>query len=85
MRKGFGLLEILIVVAIIAFLFAGGGLYLRRLTQDQTIIQTGQNATDKANALKKIIDERSANEQYQIDTLDKLQRMPIFHPTSSPQ
>ena len=56
-NAGFGIIGILIVVAVIALL-GGGGLYLREVQQKRSLEQIGADAERRAQELKKEIMER---------------------------
>jgi len=53
-NRGFGLLEIIIVVAIIALLI-GGGVFFRQFQQQQSTIDVGRKAEERAEELVKKI------------------------------
>jgi len=65
--KGFGLLGIVIVLAVIATLGIGGGLYYSEKKKQQSLLKTGNEALKKASELKAQIEGKTATE---IDTSD---------------
>lgn len=62
-QKGFGLLEIIIVIGIITLLI-GGGYLAKNIQTQQTTIETGNDAVQKA----KVIQQQS---QAQVDQQSK--------------
>lgn len=65
-QKGFGLIGILFVVAIIALL-AGGGLYINKLGEQKSQIQIGIDAEKQAEVVKKQIEAKSKQLQESIN------------------
>src|SRR3989338_1522484 len=65
--KGFGLIEIIIAVAVIALL-GGGGLYFYNTNNNKSLIETGLDAKKQAEELKNIIEERSKEAVSEVDT-----------------
>ncbi len=61
-RSGFGLIETIIVITILSIL-VGGGLYLKNLDNQKTIIEQGIDAEKKAKELKNQLDERTQEEK----------------------
>ena len=62
-RFGFTIIEVMIVVVIVA-LIVFGGWYVNNLKHDQTIIQVGQSAEQKAlDAAKKLEEQSKAQEK----------------------
>ncbi len=57
-KAGFGLIGIIIAIAVIAAMSAGGGLYWRESKKQQSILQTGVDAKKKAEELKAKIEEQ---------------------------
>ena len=58
-KFGFGLISIVIVVAVIA-IFAGGGLYFNEIQKNKSVIQIGLEAEKKAKELKEKIEKQNA-------------------------
>ena len=67
-RKGFGLIEILIAVVVIAIL-TGGGLYLKNIQNQQSIVQTGLNAEQQAQQAVQKMSQQSGQEQNSLNQL----------------
>lgn len=67
MNKGFGLLGIIIVGAVIASAALGGGFYWNETKKQESLLNTGQDAIERAEELKKVIENRN-NEL--VDTSD---------------
>src|SRR3989344_300573 len=73
MKRGFGLIEIIIAVAVIALL-GGGGLYFYKTknkqptTDNKSLVETGLDAKNQAEALKNTIEERNKEAVGEIDT-----------------
>ena len=61
-QKGFGLLGLLIVTAIIALLVFGGGFYTNSLKQKQSTIQRGLEAEKRAEQLKHQLEQQNAEQ-----------------------
>jgi len=70
-RNGFGLLEIVIVIAIIALLFGGASFLVKKGEEQKTLIQTGQRAEEKALELKRQLELQSKVQQKTIDLIEK--------------
>lgn len=67
MKKGFGLIEILITVGIIALLYWGGNsLYFNYFKQEKAIIQQSTDAKDQAQAVKDLNDIRNKGLQNEL-------------------
>lgn len=58
MRKGFGLIEIIIVLAVIALL-GGGGYYVREVQRQRALQQIGIEKEKEAQALKEKIETQN--------------------------
>jgi len=71
-RKGFGLLEIVFVVGLVAVL-AGGAWFGRGLMQRQSAIETGNSALDQAQKLQNALNQQADDQANQIKALDALQ------------
>lgn len=69
-RRGFGLLEILIVVAIVALL-AGGGIYLKYFQQSQNVAQVRTNAIQQAEQAGQLVETQTSEEQNSISQIDQ--------------
>ena len=65
-KKGFALIEILIVVVVLGFL-VGGGWYVSRLQSEQTTITTGINAVQQAKQVTQQMNQRGEQEQNLLD------------------
>ena len=63
-HKGFGLLEIIVVVAIIALLI-GGGVFFGQFQHQQSMIDVGRKAEERAEELVKKINTPQNNKIYQ--------------------
>lgn len=61
-RKGFGLIEIIIAIAVVALL-AGGGFYIKNLQSQQSAVQTGLDAEKKAQQVMQQVNQQSQQEQ----------------------
>ena len=61
MKNGFGILGIIILAAIIASAAFGGGMYWNETKKQQSLLQIGADAKNRAEELKKVIESR--NEQ----------------------
>lgn len=75
-RKGFALLEILIVVAVIALL-TGGGWYVAHLKSEQSMVQTGVSAEQQAQQVVQQANQQTEEEQ------DSLSQITSTTPPSS--
>ena len=68
MVKGFGLIGLLITVAIIALLFwGGGGLYSSYFKQEKSVIQNDLGAIKEAQALKDAQEAKSKSTQNELE------------------
>jgi prepilin-type N-terminal cleavage/methylation domain-containing protein len=65
-NKGFGLLELVIVVGVIAIL-SGGGWYLAQLQNEQSTVRTGINAEQQARQVVQQVDQQAGQEQKATD------------------
>ncbi len=68
-RGGFGLLELLIAVAIIALLIYGGSRFGNMLEREQSEVQTGNDALEKAQELQQQLDRQAQGQQVQIENI----------------
>ncbi len=62
-NSGFGLLGLLITVAIIALLVFGGGFYTNSLKQKQSTIQQGVEVKKNAEQVKLQVEQKQKNSQ----------------------
>jgi prepilin-type N-terminal cleavage/methylation domain-containing protein len=69
-KKGFVLLELIIVIAIIAAL-AGGGLYLTQLQNEHSAVTAGVNAEQQAQQVIQQSDQQTQQEQNILDQTAK--------------
>ncbi len=76
---GFGLVEIMLVVAVVV-LMAGGGLYFGNFQQRGTLVQTGLDAEKQAQQIVEQVNDRSAQEQR---TLNQLNAAPSVNSTQT--
>jgi len=68
MKNGFGLLGIMITMAIIALLFwGGGGLYSNYFKQEKSVIQNDLGAIQEAQALKDALEAKNQATQNEIN------------------
>jgi prepilin-type N-terminal cleavage/methylation domain-containing protein len=67
-RKGFALIEILIVVAVIALL-AGGGWYVAHLKNEQAAVTNGRNAEQQAKQAVQQVNQLTQQEQNAMDQI----------------
>jgi prepilin-type N-terminal cleavage/methylation domain-containing protein len=65
-RKGFGLIELLIVIALVAVL-AGGGFYVKNIQSQQSAVQTGLNAEKQAKQAVQQMNRQTQQEQGSLD------------------
>lgn len=65
-RLGFGLLEVLIVLAVIAILITSS-FYAKSLQQQKTTVQVGTDALKQANDLKDKLDQQTKDQQSQTE------------------
>lgn len=68
-RKGFGLIEIIIAVAVVALL-AGGGVYIKNLQSQQSAAQIGLDAQNKAQQVAQQANQQSQREQNSLNQLN---------------
>ena len=75
MKKGFGLLELLLVVVVLGILMTWMlPQYLRTMQKEH---QMQHSALDQARELQKALNTRNQQQQFQIDNLDRaLQNVP---------
>lgn len=66
--KGFGLLGIIIVFAVIASLGVGGGLYYNEIKNQKSLVQIGLEKEKEAQALKEKIENRVKEAVGEVDT-----------------
>lgn len=80
-RNGFGLIEILIVVAIVAIL--GSGLYLKNLEGRQSAVQTGLDAEQQARQAVQQANQRSGQDQNLLDQFGGASSTPVAASSTS--
>lgn len=77
-RGGFGLLEILIVVAIIALLMVyGGSRFGNILGREQSDVETGNDALERTRELQEQLDRQADGQQVQIDKIYEQARLAV--------
>lgn len=59
MNHGFGLIEVLIAVAIITLLFGGGKWLTKGVKERKTTVEIGLEAKGQAEAIKKLLESRN--------------------------
>ena len=67
-RSGFGLLELLIVIAILALIMTGG-FYIKNLQGQRSTLEIGTNALQQAEQLKQKLNQQAHEQETQNKTI----------------
>lgn len=81
-KKGFGLIEVVIAIAVLAVL-AGGGFYIRNIQNQESAVQTAFNAEKQAQQVVQQSDQQTKQEQNSLDQASAPSQVPAQTPAQT--